>query len=369
MWTIFFVLPDIRVRDPIGNDRISIAPYDDPRVKESVSSSPYARALAENFRDQFGRAVIPSFLIVADNIPERVRNVDAIVAFRNIFALSAITRGHEHSLVNKFVAYPLYSDSFDLYPITLSKDNDGFLTRSPSVLGFDDEYKKFRGQTNPSLAGQASVTTETDTGLFNLLLKPWEKRFLRGESRDWSTTALFRSLEMAYQASTLPFKNHSTIYDYGSSASLWVSALEILSHPRKGKADLLSVLNLMGKFNWNDKTVRKRVYKVSHRQRDYRVNLPQRLYKELYDTRNEFLHGNRITTNRLHPFRRKDVPAITRFAPLLYKVALLCYLERYKDKRKRKDWRKSYISELLCVDRLSEAILKSVKQRVNSADR
>jgi len=361
MWTIFFVLPDIKVREPMGNKWISIAPYGDTRVKESVSSSPFARALAKNFKDQFGRTVIPSFLIVADHIPDTVRNVEAIVGFRNIFALSTITRGHEHSLVNKFVAYPLCSDYFDLYPITLSKNNDGFLIQSPSRLGFDDEYKKFRGQTNPSLAGQASVSTDTDTGLFNLLLKPWEKRFLRGKSLDWSTTALFRSLEMAYQASTMPFKNHSTIYDYGSSASLWVSALEILSHPRKGKADLLSVLNLIGQFGWNDKTVKKRVYKVSHKQRDYRVNLPQRLYKELYDTRNDFLHGNPITKNRLYPFKRKDAPAITRFAPLLYKVALLCYLERYKDKRKRKDWRKGFTSELLSEHRLSEAILKSVR--------
>lgn len=361
MWTIFFVLPDIGVKQAIGNNWISVAPYDDPRVEESVSSSPYAKALANNFKDQFGRPVIPSFLIVADNIPESVRSIEAIVGFRNIFALSTIARGHEHSMVNQFVAYPLYSDYFDLYPITLSKDNDGFVTRSPSVLGFDDEYKKFRGQTNPSLAGQRSVSTDTDAGLFDLLLMPWEKRFLRGKTSDWSTTALFRSLEMAYQASTMPFKNHSTIYDYGSSASLWVSALEILSHPRKGKADLLSVLNLIGQFDWNDKTIKKKAYKISHRQKDYHVNLAQRLYKELYDTRNEFLHGNPITPNRLHPFRNKEAPVISRFGPLLYKVALLSYLEKYKARRRRKEARKGYVSTFLNERSLCEAIVKSVR--------
>jgi hypothetical protein len=361
MWTIFFVLPNIQVKEPTGNDWISIAPYGDSRVKENVDNSPYARALAEKFEDQFGRTAIPSFLIVADNIPDRVRNVEAIVGFRNIFALSTITRAHEHSLSNQFVAYPLYSDYFDFYPITVSRHNDGFITQSPSVLGFDDEYKKFRGQTTPSLAGQRSVSADPDTALFTLLLRPWEKRFLRGKTSEWSTTALFRSLEMAYQASTMPFKNHSTIYDYGSSASLWVSALEILSHPRKGKADLVSVLNLIGQFDWNNKTVKKKVYKISYRQKEHRASLPQRLYKELYDTRNEFLHGNPITPNRLHPFRNKDVPGITRFAPLLYKVALLAYLEKYKDRRKRKDWRKGYISALLSEERLSEAILKSVR--------
>jgi len=99
----------------------------------------------------------------------------------------------------------------------------------------------------------------------------------------------------------------------------------------------LTVLNLLGRFPWSDKTVKRRLYKVKHIQKEYRVNLPQRLYKELYDTRNEFLHGNPISTNRLHPFRQKDKPGITRFAPLLYKIALLSYLDKYKDKKTGKD--------------------------------
>lgn len=342
MWTIFFVLPNIQVREPIGNDWISIAPM--------------VILVSKNIRK-----VTPSFLIVTDGIPARVRDVEAIVAFRNVCALSTIIRGHEHSLTNNFVAYPLYSDYFDLYPITISRDNDGFITRSPSGLGFDDEYEKFRGQTLPSLAGHMSVSVATDTGLFTLLLKAWERRFLKRKNFEWSATALFRSMEMAYQASTMPFKNNSTIYDYGSSASLWVSALEVLSHPRKSKADPSSVLNLIEQFNWNNKAMKRRMYKVTLKKNDYRVNLPQRLYKELYDTRNEFLHGNPISTNRLHPFRNKRTPVITGFAPLLYKVALLSFLDQYKDRRKRKDWRKNYISKLLSEETLPETILKSVR--------
>lgn len=360
MWFIFFVLPEIQVRQAVGNDLISIAPYDDPRVKECISSSPYAKALAENFKDQFGRPTTPSFLMAIETIPDRLRDIEAIVGFRNAFALSVIAKGHEHSLSNKFVAYPIYSDYFQLYPITVGKDNDCFLTHSPALLGYDNEHKKFRGQTNPSLAGQYGMLTENGAGLFSLILRAWERRFVKGRT-EWSTTALFRSLEMAYRASAMPFANHATVNDYGTSASLWVSALEILSHPRKGKADLLTVLNLLGQFQWNDKSVKKRLYKVKHKQQQYRVNLPQRLYKELYDTRNEFLHGNPLSTNRLHPFRRKGKPGITRFAPLLYKVALLCYLDKYKSKRKEKDWRRQYITQLWHERSLSEAMLKAVR--------
>jgi hypothetical protein len=353
MWFIFFVLPEIQVKQAIGNDLISIAPHDDPRVKECISNSLYANALSENFKDQFGKPTKPSFLIAADSIPDRLRDIEAVVGFRNAFALSVIAKGHEHYLSNQSVAYPPYSDYFGFYPITVNKNNDCFKTWSPALHDYgNNEHKKFRGQTNPSLARQSWMLIENNDSLFSLILKAWERRFVKGRT-ERSTTALFRSLEMAYRASTMPFANHATVNDYGTSASLWVSALEILSHPRKGKADLSTVLNLLGKFQWNDKSVKKRLYKVEHRQQQYRVNLPQRLYKELYDTRNDFLHGNKLRANRLHPFRRKDKPIITKFAPLLYKVALLCYLDKYNCKGKEKD--------LLHDWSLSKAMLKAVR--------
>ena len=68
------------------------------------------------------------------------------------------------------------------------------------------------------------------------------------------------------------------------------------------------------------------------------MNFSQKLYKELYDTRNAFLHGNPVTANRLKPFGKKNAQVITRFAPLLYKVALLNYLIQFKDKRIKPNW-------------------------------
>lgn len=352
-------MPDLSLREPVGNANIAIVPHDDARIDAIISSRPLAKALVERFEDQFGRKARPAVLIISSDAPEFIRDIDAIVGFRNAFALSTIMRGHEHSLTSTFVAYPVYSDYFDFYPITISRDNDGFITRSPSVLGFDDKTRKFRGQTSPRLAGPGHVLARADSDLFKLLEQVWERRFIRRRLNEWSTRALFRSLEMAYQGTAMPFKNHSTIYDYGSSASLWVSAFEILSHPRKGRADLLSVLNLLGSYDWINKVVKKRVYRVKYRGQAYRVNLAQKLYKELYDTRNDFLHGNPVRPTRLHPFRNSKSPPITRFAPLLYKVALLCFLEQFKDRRRKTDWQKEYISKLIDERKLSEAILKS----------
>jgi hypothetical protein len=367
MWSIVFVLPNIKVEKPIGNEWISIVPHDDARISETILTNPFTRALVENFEDQFERKVYPSLLIVKNNAPDHIRDIEAIVGFRNAFALSTIIMGHEHSLTSKFVAYPLYSDYFDIYPITISRDNDGFITRSPSVLGFDDEYKNFRGQRSPSLAGLGSVSVRQDDRLFNLLERIWERRFVKRKLNEWPTRALFRSLEMAYQATTIPFKNHSTIYDYGSSASLWVSAFDILTHPRKGKTGLLSVLNLLGTYEWDTRVIKRKSYKVKYGKRDHQVNLVQKLYKELYDTRNDFLHGNPVKPDRLYPFRNKNTHLITRYAPIIYKVALQSFLNQFEDKRQKKDWQKEYISKLFNERKLSEAILSARKLKIRKS--
>jgi len=245
-WQILFLLPNLRLSKAIGNDRIAIAPHIDQRIVDIVSTCSVAKCLVENFEDQFGGKVNPALLLIRDNAPDFIRNIETIVGFRNIFALSIIIEGHEHSLTSTFVAHPLYSDYFDFYPVTISRNNDRLKIDSPSVLGVNDKAQDFKGQTAPGLADPGIASPAND--LFVQLEKVWRRRFISRRLGEWQTRALFRSLEMAYHATAMPLKNHSTLYDFGTSASLWVSAFEILSHPRKGKADLLSVLNLLGKY-------------------------------------------------------------------------------------------------------------------------
>jgi hypothetical protein len=359
MWVMIFALPDLYLNESIGNENIAIVPHDDSRITEITSQSLCAKALVENFEGQFGQKNYPALLIINDKAPEHLRDIDAIVGFRNIVALVTIIKGHEHSLTSTFVAFPLYSDYFDFYPITITKDGDGFLTQSPSILGYDDERRKFKGQSSPSLAGPGHVRAEPKSDLFDQLHKAWQRRYLKKRFSEWSTRILFRSLEMAYQASTMPFKNHSTIYDYGASASLWVSAFEILSHPKKGHANLLTVLDLIGKYEWLHKDLKRRAFVINHRGQRMHVNLSQKLYKELYDTRNAFLHGNPVTHYRLRPFRNKKALSITIFAPLLYKILLLNYLVQFKDRRLKVDRQKEYFQRSFNERNLSEALLKA----------
>ncbi len=356
-WQIIFLLPNLCLPKAIGNDAIAIVPCSDQRVVEIISASSIARHLVESFEDQFGKRVSPALLLTRSDLPDSVRSIDAMVGFRNILALSTIIKGYEHGLTCSFVSCPLYSDYFDFYPIAISRNNQALIIDSPSVLGFNDRYQYFKGQTAPGLASPGNVASPAGD-LFAQLEKVWIRRFVSKKLGEWRTRALFRSLEMAYHATAMSSKNHSTLYDFGTSASLWVSAFEILSHPRSGKADLLSVLQLLGKYNWAEKRVARKAYRVKYRNHVHKVNLVQKLYKQLYEARNDFLHGNPVRSRQLHPFRDEQVETITRFAPLIYKVLLLSFLDQFKSRRERSDLAMC-VSHSLMENGLSEAILKS----------
>ncbi len=331
MWKLHFILPNLNINKAIENNYIAIVPADDSRIGEIVLQNKYAKALVENFQDQFRRTRKPSFLIINNSALKVFKQKGTIIGFRNIVALAMIIQGYEHILRNHWAIFPMYSDYFNFYPITVSKKDDGFITWSPSILGFDNENEQFIGQTTPSLSKIEYVQVNQLCFLFDLLHKAWHHRYIHKKNDEWSTRVLFRSLEMAYRASAMPFQNHATIDDYGTSASLWVSAFEILSHPKNKNANLLTVIDLLKKYKWHDKALEKRVYRIKRRNDTIQVNLSQKLYKELYDTRNDFLHGNSITKKRINLFKRKDTYPITYYAPLLYKVALSNYLAQYKE--------------------------------------
>ncbi len=136
------------------------------------------------------------------------------------------------------------------------------------------------------------MVAEPDRFISNSLLKIWGRRYIKEKLSEWKTITLFRSLEMAYHASAMPSKNNSTIYDYGSRISLWVSSLEILSHPPKEKSNLKTVIDLLENYSWKNRKLKRKSYSIKYRGDKLKVTLTSKLYKEIYDARNDFLYGN-----------------------------------------------------------------------------
>jgi hypothetical protein len=324
-WIFLYLMPHTGFNEPIEHGRLAIVPPSDPRLQALASSSPAVRQLTSRFTDSFGHAVEPSALLKRADAPASL-DFEAVVAFRNVVAISSMTDAWTMHFSGGTAQYPLWADYFDFYPLTATLDGHLFgQTVASAIVTWADN---FVGQKAPHLQPTSYMSFGLDRPVLESCLAEWEQRFLRGR-KTWRTRVLFRSLEIACQASRVPAigTQRPTIHDMGVGIALWVSALEILSHPRTQWATLQTVLNLLDRAWWLDPRLGARRYR--HRQgknKTVSVNLAAKLYCELYRARNDFLHGNPVTHHRLFPSKRAGGPMLLHCGPLIYRAALLAFL-------------------------------------------
>lgn len=91
-WELVFVLPNIEIKTVFENNCIAIVPYHDARLQEIITSSEVFSKIVNGFIDDFNRKVLPAALIMKSVVPGSLRNLEAIVDFRNIVALSVILK-------------------------------------------------------------------------------------------------------------------------------------------------------------------------------------------------------------------------------------------------------------------------------------
>lgn len=173
-------------------------------------------------------------------------DMEGLLAFRNALAISSIIYTWENVVgYGRKLEYLKYSNYFDFYPYTLSKDEQWFIMHTASQRGLDDEVERFHGQTSPELATAELLEEFYDKRLLSSLLDKWVDRYVRRKKQDRNTAALFRSLDMAYRASVMPQLH---LNEFGTNIALWVSAFEILVHPKTGYANRDAVLDFLNRI-------------------------------------------------------------------------------------------------------------------------
>lgn len=331
MWRLVHVLPNVLLGDSIETPHVALVTSTDDRLVDLRAGAQAAGCLLDAFRDHAGKPVHPAALLVRDGAPKELNSDEAIIAFRNAAAISSILMGWALFRPGEPPPItPIWSDCFDFYPVSVSADGAGLITRTAAVQGELQPNHQFRAMPSPYLPG-ASFTPIFDQPLLRVLLRFWRRRFSPRRRNSAFDRPLFRSLEVAYQAAATPVKNHSSVYEWGVNVSLWVSAIEILAWPKDRRAGLAEVLDILGSVHWSFKPLNQRLYRVEVIRRRQRcresVNIVQKLYKALYDNRNAFLHGNPIRHGALDPLRRFPYQLLS-LAPLLYRTALVAYLHQ-----------------------------------------
>jgi len=313
-WKLAFVLPNLNLRDSIESDSFALVSPNDERLLRIKQECKPSNILLTKFLNQFGRSVTPCAIIFKGSQP----TIDRITNFRNVVAISAIIKGWGWSIFRGQCLEAIFSDYFDLYPITPANDGQHLIIHTPAQLGYD-EADNFSGQISPLIVYPVNNAAVLDEELLNLLLRFFKKN---PKQKSWKARAIFRSLEMAYQASAIIYDNPFSESDVGSRIGLWVSAFETITHPGRGsQVGVNDVIGLLGAYNFSDRKLKQELYKY----RGNKVNFVQKIYGQLYDSRNAFFHGNPIRNVHRRPLNRNKGSFLT-IVPMLYRIALMIQL-------------------------------------------
>ena len=129
-----------------------------------------------------------------------------------------------------------------------------------------------------------------------------------------------------WRAPKRPGGSDATQYDVGRAVALWVSAFEILTYKGKGRSAKKVVLSQLGRIQWLSAKLRVQDRQVKiDKEETLQTNVAGEVYGHLNRVRNDFLHGNPVTTKtlKLETCRR----SVLFFAAPLFRLALTAFLD------------------------------------------
>lgn len=320
-----FVLANIQARTSIEGNHIALVPYEDDRLQKIMNDSESAKSLINGFIDNYSKKTKPASLIIESGFFDSPYKVDLLVNFRNIIAICNLCFSWSLIYSEGTPQSPLFSDSFDFYPVTLAKEG-GLINMNLAHTALWSQNTPFVGMSDKNIPFMSINEYSNDEELIEPLMKIWEEKNIEKKEKTAYDNSLFRSLETAYTAMSLPKKNFASIYELGVHISLFVSAIEILANPQNIDVKQSDVLNLLSEYKWNHIALDTKQYKIEFSQKNSsQYNLVGLIYKKLYDSRNLFLHGSIIEADILRPFGKNKF-SIYELAPIVYRTALFSYL-------------------------------------------
>ena len=323
-WSPMAVLANVELRAAIGNDVAALVPAADPRVVALKRQHRNFRRFLQCFSDNFGERFEPAVLLLDDGAPAGFRSVGAVASFRDLVAISAVIHGRAHALHRGTRHGIVFGESLALYPWMIDRHYEDLVSITPAQRS-DADIVAFMGQSSPQLNRADLDEGDLDEPLLEMLMARWSRHY-RSANREWSDLALFRSLNMAYQASLMPAGVDTTIHDLGRTLALWVAAFEILTHPgrRRSGSARDRVFALIERTPWLLEPSAAREYQTGDGKNPTRRTLSSWLYQLLNNHRNDFLHGEPIEPDGL--ILPKPRRPILDYAAPLYRIALTAFL-------------------------------------------
>lgn len=339
-WQMVFVLPNLLLGNKnqdqdeltLGLEGIAIVPASDARVVELMEWSKPARTFLEAFHDGNGRAITPAVLIVREDwLGSMNRNVEPIISFRNAAAMCSVLLSRTRWPEGSWLGAP-WSDSFDYHSAQLRPDGSKFDVLTPALQSIGFRLKGLSLTYDIRLPRNHLGPIDDHLGI--RLGRAWRMRYRRKRHLK-ATGKVFRSLEAAYEAAGMSFRNYSSLDEVGLEAVNWATATEVLAAPAKRNVSKWDCIRLIG----NGRKLREpelwhRRYRVARPRRKgdplrfSALNFPQWVFLCLHNARSKFVHGETVPKRLLAPFG-ENAPSLLSLASTVYRIALVAYLEQH----------------------------------------
>ena len=319
LWIPQAVLSNVSVSEAIEAECAAFVPPEDPRICAIDREHPIHAKFLKRFTDAFENKLSPTILLLSPSASPTYATVNSVASIRDVLSLSVVPGARAQHMCRGHGPGIYFSSAFDFYPWMLDREYQNLICHTPAVLG-THVVEQFRGQRSPGITACNLRRDDLDAPIWTALIRRWGSAYGTNEPKEGS---LMRSLNMAHHACQLPANQDTRHFDYGRQIALWVSAFEILAHPQEGKVDKSTVCKLLDQAPWTQEQNRTKTRGVEAH-RDRHLTLPAHLYLRMNDVRNDYVHGNPITSEAL------DVPGTERiladFAAPLYRMALTASL-------------------------------------------
>ena len=336
-WRLAFVLPNFCFGDfhtspaqlTLGLEGIAIVPASDPRVSEIRQWSSAADKVLGCFRDDYRQAIIPSVLIIRDDWDSDLnRRAAPLIAFRNAVTAASVLPARASWSHKRFTLSwgSYWSDPLDHHPIQLGLDGSYWHMLSPALEHMAVPLDRLTLTTNPSIPRRN--VRALDQQLADRLGRLWRRRY-RQNREIKKIRRVFRSLEAAYEALAMRFKNYESLSEQGLGAVPWTTAVEILASPSGGHVKKWDCLRLIGQSPPAQcQELQRKTYWTKSKGRRQHLTLSQKAFFHIYEARSKFVHGDRVSRKLLLPFGKGTLPLLS-IASTVYRVALISYLQEH----------------------------------------
>jgi hypothetical protein len=308
-------IPGINLPKAVRSGLLLIAGAEDSTIRNALKDSESATRLVNGFGTAFGEAITPSVLLSYQGA--RRVTVDSLVAFRNLVAVPHVIGARIRTWSAPQSWAPNFSDHFDLYPVSPTKDPDSLMIDTPNSRG-THEARRFRGQPTPTVLDPRHTRVAPDEDLLAALLK-LDAASTKTDAPRRFERKVRRSLEFAFHALRAPVSYSKKRSDRAVALSLWVSAFEVLVHPDVGRVNSRHVSGVIKQIQWSKASLRRARYRPVGLPRERSLTTrPVQIYLRLSRLRNSFFHGadlaDVVLERRHHSWGSLDfqVPALYR---------------------------------------------------------